>query len=93
MLSVVILRDDAYGITIQEEISERMKRPISRGALHTALTRLEDKGFINSAYGEPTAKRGGRRKRYYQVSRSGIAALQESKSLREEMWELIPNLI
>ena len=93
MLSVVILGDGAYGVTIQEEISDRMKRPISRGALHTALTRLEDKGFITSTYGEPTAKRGGRRKRYYQVNRSGIAALQESKSLREEMWELIPKLI
>jgi len=93
MLSVVILEDDAYGVTIQEEISDRMKRPISRGALHTALTRLEDKGFITSAYGEPTSKRGGRRKRYYQVCKSGIVALQESKSLREEMWELIPNLI
>ena len=46
MLSVVILNDNAYGVTIQEEINDRMKRIISRGALHTALTRLEEKGFI-----------------------------------------------
>ncbi len=63
MLSVVILKDDAYGVSIQEEINDRTKRTISRGALHTALSRLEEKGFVKSKYGEPTAERGGRRKR------------------------------
>ncbi len=93
MLSVVILNDHAYGVTIKQEINNRMKRSISRGALHTALTRLEEKGFIKSAYGEPTAVRGGRRKRYYQVSQAGLAVLQEAKRLKEELWEQIPALI
>jgi DNA-binding PadR family transcriptional regulator len=93
MLSVVILKDDAYGVSIQEEINDRTKRTISRGALHTALSRLEEKGFVKSKYGEPTAERGGRRKRYYDVSPAGMAVLQEAKRLREEMWEQIPVLI
>lgn len=92
MLSILLLDEKAYGVTIQEEIDKRMKRSISRGALHTALTRLEEKGLITSAYGEPTAERGGRRKRYYQVSNKGMETLKEAKELRQEMWNLIPKL-
>lgn len=92
MLSILILDDNAYGLTIQEEIDTRMKRSVSRGALHTALTRLEEKGFITSAYGEPTAERGGRRKRYYEVSKKGMETLKEAKELRQDMWNLIPKL-
>lgn len=92
MLSILLLDDKAYGVTIQEEIDRRMKRSISRGALHTALTRLEEKGLITSQYGEPTAERGGRRKRYYQVSNKGMETLKEAKDLRQEMWNLIPKL-
>ena len=92
MLSILILKENAYGVTIQEEIDQRMGRKISRGALHTALTRLEDKGFISSDYGEPTSERGGRRKRYYEVTNKGLSTLQEAKELRENMWGLIPKL-
>ena len=92
MLSILILNDNAYGVTIQEDIDQRMKRKISRGALHTALTRLEEKGLISSTYGEPTAERGGRRKRYYEVTQKGISSLQEAKELRQNMWEIIPQL-
>ncbi|MEO9482983.1 MAG: PadR family transcriptional regulator [Ekhidna sp.] len=92
MLSILILDENAYGVTIQEEIDLRMKRSISRGALHTALTRLEEKGFIHSDYGEPTAERGGRRKRFYEVTNKGLDTLQEAKELREGMWGLIPKL-
>lgn len=92
MLSILILDEKAYGVTIQEEIDNRTNRKTSRGALQTALTRLEEKGFITSAYGEPTAERGGRRKRYYQVSNKGMETLKEAKDLRQDMWSLIPRL-
>ncbi|MEM7297153.1 MAG: helix-turn-helix transcriptional regulator [Bacteroidota bacterium] len=92
MLSILILEKDAYGVTIQEEIDRRMNRKISRGALHTALTRLEEKGLIQSDYGEPTAERGGRRKRFYEVTNTGMATLQEAKQLRQNMWSMIPGL-
>ncbi len=92
MLSILILDENAYGVTIQEEIDNRMKRRTSRGALQTALTRLEEKGFITSSYGEPTAERGGRRKRFYQVSNKGMEILKEAKDLRQDMWKLIPKL-
>lgn len=91
MLSIMILDENAYGVSIQEDVSKRTGRQVSRGALHTALSRLEEKGLINSMYGEPTAERGGRRKRYYQVSNKGRVSLQEIKQLRQSMWQLIPD--
>ncbi|MFY0689292.1 MAG: helix-turn-helix transcriptional regulator [Cyclobacteriaceae bacterium] len=90
LLSILILGDEAYGSQIQKELSQRMKRPLSRGALHAALTRLSDKGFINSHFGGATAERGGRRKRFYTLTNTGKVALQQAKELREEMWSLVP---
>lgn len=91
LLAILILNDNAYGVSIQEEINERLKRNISRGSLHTALTRLEGKGFIQSQMGEPSAVRGGRRKRYYAVTNRGKEALREAKKIRDQLWRAIPN--
>lgn len=92
LLSILILNEEAYGAKIQEEINLRMKRSLSRGALHTALTRLSDKGFIESVYGGATKERGGRRKRFYSVTSQGKHALNEAKKLRDEMWSLVPKM-
>ena len=90
LLSILILDENAYGLKIQKEINDRLDRDLSRGALHTALTRLVEKGFIDSQYGGATAERGGRRKRFYTLTNSGKKALLKAKELREEMWSLVP---
>lgn len=92
LLSILILDDEAYGLKIQQELSERLKRVLSRGALHAALSRLEEKGFIDSHIGGATTERGGRRKRFYILTNSGKAALRQAKELREEMWSQVPKL-
>ena len=92
LLSILILDDEAYGLKIQQELGTRLKRTLSRGALHTALTRLEEKGFIESRTGGATAERGGRRKRYYTLTNSGKESLKQARELREEMWSQIPKL-
>jgi PadR family transcriptional regulator PadR len=91
LLTILVLDDNAYGLQIQKELTERLKRTLSRGALHTALSRLEEKDFIESYFGGATAERGGRRKRYYTLTQSGKVALKQAKDLREEMWSLVPN--
>jgi hypothetical protein len=60
LLAVLRLRDDAYGVTIRAEIAKRTGREIARGALHTTLDRLEEKGCLRSRMGDPTPQRGGR---------------------------------
>ncbi|MEO1258503.1 MAG: helix-turn-helix transcriptional regulator [Bacteroidota bacterium] len=90
LMVILILKDNAYGVTIQQEIKDRVGRSISRGALHTALVRLEEKGFIHSSMSGAEAVRGGRRKRFYTVTNTGRAAVEEARNLREQLWQAIP---
>lgn len=87
LLTIVNLDKDAYGVAIKEDIEERGKRPISIGALHTTLTRLEEKGYIKSWMGDPTQVRGGRRKRFFEVTHRGKVELHNMKSLRDDLWK------
>lgn len=88
LLTVAALGDEAYGVSIQHDIETRCKRTISIGALHSTITRLEEKGFLKSWTGGATAKRGGRSKRFFEVTPAGKKALATSKSLRDELWDL-----
>lgn len=92
LLTILILDEEAYGAKIQNEMSQRLGRSISRGALHTAFTRLQEKNFIESAFGGATAERGGRRKRFYTVTNLGKSALNDAKTIRDEMWSLVPEM-
>ena len=78
MLAVLRLDDEAYGTTIREELKVRASRDVSPGAIFTTLERLEARGLVTSRYGEPTAERGGRRKRFYQLTAVGRRALARS---------------
>lgn len=88
LLTVASLAEDAYGVTIKESIEERTDRSISMGALHSTITRLEEKGYLKSWLGEPTQERGGRRKRYFEVTQQGKIELHNIKALRDELWKL-----
>ena len=92
LLTILVLEENAYGVSVQEEIEKRTGRSVSRGALHTALTRLDEKGFIKSEYGGATAERGGRRKRFYQVTNLGKSSLNEVKALRDDLWSSVPKI-
>lgn len=88
LLTIAALDEAAYGVAIKEDIEQRTDRSISIGSLHSTITRLEEKGFIKSWLGEPTQERGGRRKRYFQLTNQGKAGLRKVKELRDELWDL-----
>lgn len=88
LLTIATLGDQAYGVAVLDDIQQRTSRKISIGALHSTITRLEEKGFITSYLGEPTKERGGRRKRFFQLTASAAQALSDMKSLRDELWQL-----
>ncbi|MEM7512934.1 MAG: helix-turn-helix transcriptional regulator [Bacteroidota bacterium] len=92
LLTILVLNNDAYGVSIQKEMAERLNKNVSRGSLHTALSRLEKKGFISSKLGEATPERGGKRKKFYFLTQEGKAALAEARSLRESLWKAIPSI-
>lgn len=76
--AVVRLGEEAYGAEVAREIQRRTGRDASPGAVYTGLERLEAKGLVTSAVGEPTPERGGRRKRHFMVRPAGARALSES---------------
>lgn len=90
LLVIGILYPKAYGVAIREEIEQRAERKVGLGALHATLVRLEDKGYVQSEFGEATQKRGGKRKRYFQVTASGQLALVKTRTLRESLWGSLP---
>lgn len=90
MLTVGILYDEAYGVSVKKEIEERLSRKVSVGALHTALQRLEEKGYLKSRDGEATQERAGRPKRYFTITAFGKKALEYTRSTRQGLWADIP---
>jgi DNA-binding PadR family transcriptional regulator len=79
LLAILRLDDGAYGVSIRSEIAACTGRDPSPGALYTTLDRLEAKGLVTSRTGDPTPQRGGRAKRYYTVTRDGLAAVTRAQ--------------
>jgi DNA-binding PadR family transcriptional regulator len=87
LLVVLRLGDDAYANPIGEMLMAAAGRRIGRGALYTALERLETKGCLRSTMGEPLAERGGRARRYFTVTPAGMRALRESRRVLLGLWD------
>lgn len=93
LLTVGILFDDAYGLAIADELEKQTGRNIMISSVHKALVRLEDKGYLKSHMGGGTETRGGRDKRLYTLTRTGTSVLNQSREMRNTMWEQIPKIV
>ena len=92
LLAITVLDGKAYGVSIQREIYERINRRISRGALHSALNRLSEKGYLAYEFGGATSERGGRQKKYFTVTNLGKKALKEAAEIRKSFYGSAPNI-
>ena len=93
LFAILSLRDNAYGMTIREEIESRTGADAAAGAVYTTLGRLEGRGFVSSRVGEPTPARAGRRRKYYELTSAGAAALLRTYSVVRQMADgLLPEL-
>jgi PadR family transcriptional regulator PadR len=92
ILTIAILYKEAYGVAIKKEIEERLARNVSMGAMHTALVRMEKKGYITSLDGEATEDRMGRPRKYYEITALGKRAMEYAKETRDELWGAIPKV-
>lgn len=93
LLTVGVLHGNAYGVTIKDEIEQRLDREVSIGALQITLRRLESKGFLKSKHGETTASRRGRPKLFFEITAYGKKALEYTKDSRDELWNALPTLV
>lgn len=93
LLTVAILNGEAYGVNIIAEIEQRLERNVSLGAIQTVLKRLEDKNLVKSEFGEATKVRGGKRKRFYEITSKGRQVLSYTKEQRVSLWNAIPKTV
>jgi PadR family transcriptional regulator len=85
--AILRLGDQAYGVPIRLDIESRTGRSLTVGALYRTLDRLESKGYVTSAFGEPTPERGGRSRRYFSVRPAGLRVLRASREALVAMWD------
>ena len=85
LIALVRLGPEAYGAAVRREIEQRTGRSVSIGAVYATLERLENKGYVSSFTGEPTAERGGRSKRYFRLEADGERALRASRDAIRRM--------
>lgn len=89
LLTVAVLEEDAYGVSVTQELENKTGRIVGFSTVHTTLQRLEEKAYLSSRMGGATAERGGRRKRYFTVTALGRKALCEAKQVREDLWNAL----
>jgi DNA-binding PadR family transcriptional regulator len=90
LLIVAQQNTEAYGVSINEAIKKQSGRSVTISAVHATLSRLEKKGLVKSYMGGATTERGGRRKRFFTITKYGMILLQEVKKLRHHLWQRIP---
>jgi DNA-binding PadR family transcriptional regulator len=91
LLAVLRLDDGAYGVPIVKEL-ERSGGRIAVATVYAALDRLEEKGLVTSAVGDPTAARGGRAKRYFRLTGKGVREVKSAQRVLTSLWQGLPVL-
>lgn len=95
MLLLVVLKlgDEAYGLSIREELARVTGRTVARGAAYVTLDRLEQKGYLRSRFGDAEERRAGRPRRYFAITPEGTAAVQASRDAFERLWSGVATVL
>jgi DNA-binding PadR family transcriptional regulator len=92
LLALLHIGDEAYGVPISQAIEESSGREVALGSVYVALDRLEQKGFVSSKLGEPTAVRGGRAKTYFRITAKGLREVRQAQRTLVALWRGVPKL-
>ncbi|MDX2246818.1 MAG: helix-turn-helix transcriptional regulator [Bacteroidia bacterium] len=92
LLVVAAQHDQAYGVSIMESLEENLGKKINISAIHVALKRMEEKGFVNARFGGITQDRGGRRKKFYVITAFGKSMLDKQYEVRTSIYKQIPKI-
>ena len=87
LLTLLHLRQEAYGAAIRQLLAEQVNRNVAIGAIYSTLERLEKKGMVTSELGDSTPQRGGRPKRYFHITAQGEQALKRARSAMDVLWQ------
>ena len=87
VLATALRLEAGYGAQLVRELEQRTGRQVQGGALYATLDRLERKGYLISRMGDPDPARGGRPKRFVEVTPEGIRSLAEHREALLRVWE------
>jgi DNA-binding PadR family transcriptional regulator len=92
LLALIRLGPESYGVPLTREIEARGRRSVALGSVYAALDRMEEAGLVKSRLGEATPERGGRAKRYFQITAKGLREAQAARRTLVNMWKGLPQL-
>jgi DNA-binding PadR family transcriptional regulator len=92
LLVLIALGEDAYGVSIARELERHRGREVALGSVYASLERLEGKGLVTSKLGEPIAERGGKARRYFEITQEGLRQANETRQVLTRMWRGMPKV-
>lgn len=92
LLAIFKLKNDAYGVTIREQVYKDIGNYWSFGVIYKTLNKMRNKGFVKKIQSEPLAERGGRSKYYYRITSGGLQALEDIHKVHSSIWTGVRNL-
>ena len=92
LLAVLRLGEEAYGVTIAQELEQHTGREVVIASVYARLESPQERGLVNSSLGDPTPERGGRAKRYFRITGAGIREIREARRSLMNMWKGLPEL-
>ena len=92
LLAVWRLGEGAYGASVRDELEARTGREVAHGAVYVTLVRMEKKGLVRSRTADPTPVRGGKAKRYFDITPDGVAGVQAARVRMERLWDGLPEV-
>ena len=92
LLALLRLGEDAYGVTIAQELEEQTGREVVVASVYATLDRLQERGMVASSLGDSTPERGGRAKRYFRITGAGLREVREARKSLMNLWEGLPQL-
>jgi PadR family transcriptional regulator PadR len=87
MLAVARLGEEAFARAVRKELSAVSGREASVSTIHVTMVRLEDQGMVRSRRTDPDPEKGGKGKRFFELTPLGWEALRDSKQALAKMWE------
>jgi len=92
LLALLRLGEDAYGVTIAEELEKQTGREVVVASVYATLERLQQRGLVTSRLGDPTPERGGRAKRYFRITAAGTREVRDARRSLMKLWQGLPEV-
>jgi DNA-binding PadR family transcriptional regulator len=90
LMAMLRERGETYSVPLVMALEKRLERPVAQAAVFIALGRLERKGFVRSRLDEPAS---GRTRRYFSLTRAGVAALEAHRLEHARLWQGLGRLL